>query len=852
MTNAAEMQIVVELKDKASASLKNVNRSFSSTAAGITKGVAKMAAGFALLMGAAAIGGTILVLKKSISAFTDFEDAMASVAKTTGLSGEALAELSDEIKKLSKTIPVAAVELADISAIAGQLGIQGTDNILAFTETVSQISVAFDMAAEQAATAMAKLGNIYDIPIEQTSNLASAINVLGNTTAASESQLSAFGMSLGAASKNLGFTATESMALGATLISMGMDASDAGTRLNSAFTKMATNIDKVSEFLGMSEDAFRDAFGKAPVDMVIKVVRELNKIEDPLLRAETASKMFGIVGAKAITGLGGNLDGLITNLESSAQGFEENTSLAEEFAAKTNTLKAAMQLLKNNLNAVAITIGAKLAPYVRVLVDKFIDFLPILEKTAANIWRDLEPALKKLWDKFKDIYPTIKEVGSELIDRLKPAFEDLKSAWDSIIRIASNLISGFTESETAAGSLTSVVDIAIDTFNWFAKAISTVLGFLAEHPKVAAVVVGAVLLMVAPILKIIAIMIILATAWDQNWFGIKDTTLRVVDIIVDYLKWSFQKIQDFWSKHGDTIMAVVNYMWTGIKTTIEIVISTISLIINVFLDVLEGDWSSAWNRIKEYTSKTFSRLVTLFESWKSNILPIFIGVWDSFKEKVAGWADDTWSKIKTWVSDVIQKFIDFKDSIIATVKGWYDTIVGFFDFSDIQVKWPDIPNPFEGIDWCGSIPDWVKNALGICGGTTPSAPGYEKYNVYQEPDLPPYERAAAPAPHSKYSKHDKSHSEYDVWTQHDKSGHEKWQRVHMADGGPVNKDLDARLHEGEYVVPKAGTLVMGGSPQKDGHVQMTYNIGTVNGVDGLEKLLEKHDRELYRRLVSLV
>jgi len=841
------MEILVELKDKATASLKKVNNSFKDTAGNITKSVAKLGVAFAALAGAAAIGGMVIALKKSISAFIEFEDAMASVAKTTGLSGDALAGLSSEIKTLSTNIPIAAVELADIAAIAGQLGIQGTENIISFTETVAQISVAFDMSAESAATAMAKLGKIYDIPIEQTSNFASAINILGNTTAASETQIAAFGMSLGAAAVNMGFSATESMSLGATLISMGMDASDAGTRLNSAFTKMAANIDKVSEFLGISEDAFRSAFGEDPMAMIIKIVEKLSTIEDPLERATAASEMFGIVGAKSITGLGGDLEGLLINLEGSAKGFEENTSLADEFAAKTNTLKAAIQLLKNNFNAVAITIGEKFAPHIKAVSDTISEMLPNIDSFAATL--------------SGDFINGIISSASALIDKLQPGLDAFKSSAESITTIISDLSTEFGNNETAMTSLSSVLDVTIGVFNTLAEAVSAVLGFFAEHPtatKFAIAIAAAIALIMSPILAVVAVMGVLAVAWDQNWYGIKDTTLKIVDIIVDIISAGLDSIEKFWNAHGDTIMMIVDVVWETIKTTVDIIMNNIMVTINVILALIEGDWKGAWETIKEHLGTTFDKMKGMTETWTELIKTLFSLLWEAIKQGVADWAENTKTQISNWiestkqgfadwVSDILQKiddwsggilsiivywsidalgiilkwvlntystitgwvedvksaFTSFTSSVLSTLQSWYNSIVKLFDFSSITVKWPSLTMP----------------------------------------------KIVIPS----HSLHDKSspHSQYDVWSQHDQAGHTKWEQISMAKGGPVTEDSDARIHEGEYVVPKAGALVMEGGG-KPAHMQMTYNIGTVLGVDHLESLLDKHDRELYRRLVSLV
>ena len=312
---------------------------------------------------ATAIGAVSAVaIASSVRAFIDMDSAMASVRKTTGLSGDALNELQQEFIDLSKKMPLTASELAGIGAVAGQLGITGKKNIAEFTETAAKMATAFDISAESAATALAKLSNIYDIPISETDRLASAINTLGNTTAAKESQILDFTGSLGAAGRVLGFSATETVAMGASLISMGQDASDAGTRLNSAFSTMAQNTDEAGALLGITGDQFSAAFGSDQIGTLQALITEIMKIEDPLERNTVAAEVFGRVGSKAIIGLGANIDGLTTNLKSAQSSYEENTSLTEEYANATDTMAAKMAIANNNLTEAKRVIGEELAP----------------------------------------------------------------------------------------------------------------------------------------------------------------------------------------------------------------------------------------------------------------------------------------------------------------------------------------------------------------------------------------------------------------------------------------------------------------------------------------------------------
>ena len=71
----------------------------------------------------------------------DFESAMTGVAKTTDLTDEELADMSDAIKAMSTEIPATTTDIAAVAEAAGQLGIQ-KDALLDFTSLPSCASSA--------------------------------------------------------------------------------------------------------------------------------------------------------------------------------------------------------------------------------------------------------------------------------------------------------------------------------------------------------------------------------------------------------------------------------------------------------------------------------------------------------------------------------------------------------------------------------------------------------------------------------------------------------------------------------------------------------------------------------------
>ena len=176
---------------------------------------------------ATAFGAAIAL---STKAAIDFESSMADVRKVVdGLeSPKAFQEISDEIIDLSRQMPIAAKGFAEIYAAAGQAGIARED-LKEFATQVAQVAVAFDMTAEQAGTAMAKLQTSLGLSISEVGDLTDAMNHLSNNSASSASQIVDFTLRAGQAGKSAGLTAEETAAFGAAMISAGAEADVAGT-----------------------------------------------------------------------------------------------------------------------------------------------------------------------------------------------------------------------------------------------------------------------------------------------------------------------------------------------------------------------------------------------------------------------------------------------------------------------------------------------------------------------------------------------------------------------------------------------------------------------------------------------
>lgn len=124
----------------------------------------------------AAVGG--MALKTSI----DFESAMAGVKKTVDATDEEMAQFTQGIRDMAKEIPKSASSIAEVAEAAGQLGIKN-EALMSFTRTMSDLGVATNMSSTDAATALARLANITQMPQENFDRLGATIVGLGKFVA---------------------------------------------------------------------------------------------------------------------------------------------------------------------------------------------------------------------------------------------------------------------------------------------------------------------------------------------------------------------------------------------------------------------------------------------------------------------------------------------------------------------------------------------------------------------------------------------------------------------------------------------------------------------------------------------
>lgn len=384
----------------------------------------------------------------------EYETALIGVQKTTGFSDEAMRGLSQSFLDLSTKMSTSAVDLANIAAVAGQLGIgtqSGAEGVQAFTESIAKGTIAlpeFTGGAEELATAAAKLLNLFGLNVDQVDNLLSSMNALANTTAANAKQIGEF-MQKFTAAKNLGIAADEAAALGATFISLGQDASDAGTRLQTAITMMVSSSEKMgaaADIAGMSLGDFTRLAGKDMVGAIKKVVDGLGDMEGGSRKAAVSISYVGVSEeeAKRLTDLYADA---LKDADRSLSEFDNAIRDADEAAKRYNdTMREADRTMRDVERAFrdATRTGEDIdevwSDYERTLaslqrqmaetddMERYND----LQEDIADAYRDAQRSAEDLADRQDDMYTRANDLQEDYNDKLAQANDYADQYYDAL------------------------------------------------------------------------------------------------------------------------------------------------------------------------------------------------------------------------------------------------------------------------------------------------------------------------------------------------------------------------------------------------------------------------------------
>lgn len=343
------------------------------------------------VLAAAGISAALKEIKEGfdecVQASMDFESAITGVAKTTDLTDEELADMSDAIKAMSTEIPASTTEIAAVAEAAGQLGIQ-KDALLDFTRVMTMLGTATNMTAEDAATALARFANITGMSADNYDRLGAVIVDLGNNFATAESEITQMGTRLASGGKLAGLTEPQIMALAAAMSSVGIEAEAGGTAmtqtLNAIEKAVATGEDSLQSFAdvaGMSADSFAEMWNTDALGALTAFIRGLGNLDEQGESAVLVLEDLGLTGIRQsnmLKSLALAADQMDSAVQTANTAWDENIALTNEANKRYATTQSKLDMMQNAYNNLKVAVGDAFTPALRDAYDAGTDVLNVL------------------------------------------------------------------------------------------------------------------------------------------------------------------------------------------------------------------------------------------------------------------------------------------------------------------------------------------------------------------------------------------------------------------------------------------------------------------------------------------
>lgn len=666
--------------------------------------IAKQAAAIAsAAWGALKIGEFVT---DSVQAAVDFESAMADVAKVVdGLRDEngnltdTYYAMSDSIVQMSKNIPMAAEDLAAITASAGTAGI-AAEELTTFTETAAKMGVAFDTTAEQAGDWMAKWRTSFTMSQEEVTALADQINYLSNNSASTASEISTIVTAVGPLGDVAGISAAQIAALGSTMVGVGVQQDVAATGIRKLATTMVAGSSAtkaqatVLQQLGLDATEMAQRMQTDAEGAILTFLEAVSKLPEAE-QAAALKNYFGQESVGAIAPLLTNLDVLRERFEMVADAQLYAGSMDAEYAARAATTANNIQLYENRIAALKIQIGNYLLPVVNKVLgaastgldwlsDKIASaegtvsgFIGTVQSKALAIFTMIRPKLESIGVKAQEIFTVLSGQLTAAFEAVQPTLNwIIDTALPTAISAVLDLVDAFGSVVITALEFKEVLIAAAAVYGAFkaGKALQSMIqGFQqakvtlalfkasAQGATIAQAAFNGTLTLGETLTALFTGQVTLAQLAQAGWATVTGAVTKAFGALNAVLM-------------ANPIVLIV----TAIAAVIAILV-----VLYTKCEGFRNFVNSVASAIVGFVKNAASAIAGFFKNLWATIQGIWSAVSGWFKSKVIDLLVNFFAPIVQWISGFFQGCWIIIQAVWAAVSGWFktnviDPVVNFF------------------------------------------------------------------------------------------------------------------------------------------------------------------------------
>jgi TP901 family phage tail tape measure protein len=294
-----------------------------------------------------------------------FEKGMSNVSTLVDTSNESLKQMSQDVLEIAKRTPVALADLTSGLYDIRSAGIPAAD-AMKVLEGSARLAVAGLGTTKEAADLVTSSINAFGL---SGTEAAGVYDLIFKTVKAGKTTISGLAQGFGAVAgtvSNAGIKLDDYLASIAALTTVGTPAAQAHTQMRAAVAGLLRETEETKAlFDALNVKTFKQLVAQSGsvVTAFQRIVRATQNNDGMLLKivgsAEAYQAMISVAGKQN--------DAFTKTLGSMRDGSNE---VDDAFKKQNETLDAALKTLRNNLEAVATSIGSTLAPTINAVAEK--------------------------------------------------------------------------------------------------------------------------------------------------------------------------------------------------------------------------------------------------------------------------------------------------------------------------------------------------------------------------------------------------------------------------------------------------------------------------------------------------
>lgn len=434
--NKTKFSAVIEAVDKASAvagrigtTLKgitgkvwHVTMSVLDKATAPIRGVINLLKNPLIQLGA--VIGISVSLKDTIDTFSTFEATMSKVQAVGELTSEQLAVVTAKAKEMGATTKFTATEAGEAFTYMAQAG-WTTEQMLAGIDGVLALSAADGLDLASTASIVTDTLAAFGLQASDTAHFA---DVLAKAAAATNVDVAQMGETftyVAPIAGAMGYSIEDMSTAIGLMANSAVKGSMAGTALKTAISNMVTPTDEQVELMKKLGVSMTDSKGNA--NSFMTVMKDLRTGFSKLSETEKTAAASTLFGSYAMSGMLAIINASDESFSSLAESIENSQGTAEQMAeVMLDNLAGSFTMLQSAMDGVKISLGSRLAPYLRQFASWLTNKMPAVEKAIGE-------AMDFVDEKVKWLKETINDFTSGEEWENADIWEKIKIAWDKIV-----------------------------------------------------------------------------------------------------------------------------------------------------------------------------------------------------------------------------------------------------------------------------------------------------------------------------------------------------------------------------------------------------------------------------------